>query len=73
MEYSCILSAFPGIYFLISDTAKWQSRGTPEQGRGKMTENASFTKLKEYHDKHGAQIKMQDMFKTDSGRFNKYR
>ena len=44
-----------------------------ELGRGKMTENASFTKLKEYHGKHGSQIKMQDMFKTDSGRFDKYR
>ena len=42
-------------------------------GRGALTQDAAYQKLKEYHDKNGDSINIAKLFAEDSGRFEKFR
>ena len=41
-------------------------------GRGPLTADPAFAKLKEYFDQHGADINIQNLFNSDPERFNKF-
>merc|ERR1712142_432611 len=42
------------------------------EGKGFLTEEPAYKALQEYYNKHGSSINILDMFKADSGRFDKY-
>ena len=42
-------------------------------GRGALTQDAAYQKLKEYHDKNGDSINIAKLFAEDSDRFEKFR
>jgi hypothetical protein len=41
-------------------------------GRGPLTSDAAFLKLKAYFDQHGADINIHQLFNQDPERFNKF-
>jgi len=42
------------------------------EGKGFLTEEPAYKALQEYYNKHGGSINILEMFKADTGRFNKY-
>ena len=42
-------------------------------GRGKLTEDPAYLKLKEYFDKNGDKINIAKLFAGDADRFKKFR